>query len=368
MTRIQAIDDLAPGALAVFDDIIDVRSPSEFAHDHIPGAINLPVLDDTQRAEVGTIYVQESKFRARRLGAGYVSRNIAHHIEAGLSTKPANYRPLIYCWRGGMRSNAMATVLSAVGWRASIVSGGYKSWRRRVVENLRDCKSPLWIVLLDGQTGTAKTAILKLLMTAGLVQVLDLEGLAHHRGSVFGGLADEAQPSQKMFESELWWRLSQMDLARPVLVEAESNLIGRCSIPERMMASMKQAQRIEVSADLDVRAKYLASAYRDLTFSSDRLERAIEKLRPFQTRAMIESWLAMAQDGEMENLAGVIAQEHYDPLYAKQRGKYAPLLLARQHLQSLDDAELRSAAVEIERVLLELAATPRLAPTEAASG
>ena len=132
MPRIEQHRALQRESLTAYSDIIDVRSPSEFAEDHIPGAMNLPVLSDTERAEVGTIYVRDSRFKARRLGAALVSANIARHLQTVLADKTSSYRPLLYCWRGGMRSNAMATVLSAIGWRVAVLERGYKAWRQEV--------------------------------------------------------------------------------------------------------------------------------------------------------------------------------------------------------------------------------------------
>jgi tRNA 2-selenouridine synthase len=219
----EAVD---PASLAYFDAIIDVRSPSEFAEDHIPGAENLPVLDDAQRAEVGTIYVQQSRFLARRIGAAHVARNIALHLETTLADRPASFRPLVHCWRGGQRSQAMATILSQVGWPTSVLVGGYRTYRRRVTARLYDDgPTPLKLVLLDGHTGSAKTDVLLRLAQLG-VQTLDLEGLAEHRGSLFGGRPGRAQPSQKLFESRLLSALEALDPARPVVVEAESSKIG----------------------------------------------------------------------------------------------------------------------------------------------
>ena len=189
LTMTEAIVSLDPASLTRFDDIIDVRSPAEFAEDHIPrGQISLPVLSDAERALVGTIYVQDSRFKARRIGAALVARNIAAHLEGSLKDKSGGWAPLVYCWRGGQRSGAMATVLAQVGWRTAVVAGGYKTWRRRVTAALYDGVPPRRLILLDGYTGSAKTEILHRLTALG-VQTLDLEGLADHRGSLFGGLA-----------------------------------------------------------------------------------------------------------------------------------------------------------------------------------
>lgn len=195
---IEEVDDISLNSLTRHSAIIDVRSPAEFAEDHIPGALNLPVLSNEQRAEVGAIYVQDSRFRARRIGAAYVARNVAAHLDAALADRDAKFRPLIYCWRGGMRSNAMATILSQIGWRVGVLTGGYKTWRRAVVSALSDDPSPINLVLVDGQTGSAKTEILRRLSTIG-VQTIDLEGLAAHKGSVFGEQSARDQPAQKLF-------------------------------------------------------------------------------------------------------------------------------------------------------------------------
>ena len=219
MSDIETLREVDPAALAPFDAIIDVRSPSEFAEDHVPGAISLPVLDDAERAIVGTIYVQESRFKARRVGAALVARNVARHLETALADQPGSFRPLIYCWRGGQRSGAMATIFAQVGWRTTVIAGGYKTYRRRVQTRLYDEAPNLRLVLIEGRTGSGKTEVLQRLPTLG-VQVLDLEALAGHRGSVFGGLG-APQPSQKMFESRLLGALEALDPARPIVVEAE---------------------------------------------------------------------------------------------------------------------------------------------------
>src|SRR5665213_3204532 len=172
MSVIQVTEDTDAASLAQFDAVIDVRSPGEFAEDHVPGAISLPVLSDAERAEVGTIYVQGSKLEARRIGAAYVARNIAAHLQGALADRPGGFHPLVYCWRGGQRSNAMATVLAQVGWRTGLLKGGYKTYRRRVQHRLYETDPWFSLVLLDGHTGSAKTEILGRLAARG-VQTLD---------------------------------------------------------------------------------------------------------------------------------------------------------------------------------------------------
>eukprot|EP00903_Cladosiphon_okamuranus_P016431 g15152.t1 len=212
-----------------FDDIIDVRSPAEFAEDHMPGAISLPVLSNEERARVGTIYKQVDPFAARKVGAALVSRNAAAHIEGPLADRNGGWRPLVYCWRGGQRSGSFAVILNQIGWRAEVVEGGYRAYRRMVAAMLHDDLLPWSPVLIDGNTGTAKTRLLHHLAAQG-AQVVDLEALAEHRGSLFGGLSGP-QPAQKMFESRLAGALAGLDPARPVYLEAESNKIGDILIP-----------------------------------------------------------------------------------------------------------------------------------------
>ncbi|HZV83599.1 MAG TPA: tRNA 2-selenouridine(34) synthase MnmH, partial [Brevundimonas sp.] len=221
---IRSVVDLTPEARDGYDAIIDVRSPAEFALDHIPGAVNLPVLDDAQRTLVGTEYVQRSKFLARRTGAAMVARNIAAHLEGPLGDRSGGFKPLVYCWRGGQRSGAMVTVMDQVGWPVTVLEGGYQTWRRQVTAGLYDGAVPHRLVLLDGPTGSGKTALLGEFAARG-GQTLDLEALAAHRGSLFGAVPG-GQPSQKAFETRLYDALARLDPARPVLVEAESSKIG----------------------------------------------------------------------------------------------------------------------------------------------
>ncbi len=354
MQMIMQIEDLSPQCVAGYDAVIDVRSPAEFGADHIPGATNLYVLDNEERARVGTIYVQTSRFQARRLGAALVSKNIAHHLETALADKPADFRPLIYCWRGGMRSNAMATVACAIGWRAGVVKDGYKRWRKLVVRGLHDIAAPLNIVLLDGQTGTAKTAILSALAATG-TQTIDLEDLANHRGSVFGAHARTGQPGQKLFESKLWDQLRRLDLGRPIIIEAESNMIGKRTLPPRLIKAMRLAPRIEICAPLAARARYLVETYPDIVASADRLKTAIDGLRPFHAKAEIENWLKLAAAGEMTALAEALAKHHYDPRYSRHRKHHNRPAIARIALPDLGRRDIARAAGEIRNIVENLA-------------
>ncbi len=368
MQPIQVLEAADPDALAAFDAIIDVRSPSEFAEDHVPGALNLPVLDDAQRAEIGTIYVQESRFRANRLGAAYVAENIARHLRTAMSDWEPAARPLIYCWRGGSRSNGMATILQKVGWPTTVLAGGYRTYRRRVQDQLYDQVCPLRFVLLDGDTGSAKTEVLARLAQGG-AQVLDLEDLAGHRGSLFGGLAGRPQPSQKMFESRLLAVLAALDPARPVVVEAESSKIGDRMIPPAVWRLMQAAPTIEIIAPRPVRARYLVETYADIITDTAGFEAAFTRLPVSPSPARVDAWRELIRTGDFETLAEALMELHYDPAYARARKKAARPALAQISVTDLDDAAQAHVADEIAERLRTYSGAGHMALHEAgASG
>ncbi|MGA1208954.1 MAG: tRNA 2-selenouridine(34) synthase MnmH [Gemmobacter sp.] len=318
--RLDRIADAEPGAHG-HDWVIDVRSPAEYADDHLPGAINLPVLDDAERARVGTIYKQQSPFLARKIGAALVARNAARHIEERLAAFDGGWRPLVYCWRGGQRSGSFGTILSQIGWRVGVLEGGYKSWRRLVTETLEAPIAPP-VGVLDGNTGTAKTAVLARLAEGG-AQVIDLEGLARHRGSVFGEHAG-GQPSQRLFEGRLARALAALDPARPLILEAESARIGALRLPGRLWRAMVEAPRIEIAAPITARAHWLVDAYDDIVADPARLGATLERLRPMHPAERIAAWGALAAAGRYAALAEALMVEHYDPGYARARARGRP--------------------------------------------
>jgi tRNA 2-selenouridine synthase len=328
--------------------VIDVRSPAEFGEDHAPGAINLPVLSNEERAEVGTIYVQQDRFLARKIGAAYIARNVAGHLQAGLADRPGSFRPLIYCWRGGQRSNAMATILAQVGWRTTVLTGGYKTWRRHVSARLYDQAAPFRLVLLDGNTGSGKTEVLLRLADRGQ-QVIDLEGLAAHRGSLFGALAGQPQPSQKMFESRLLAILDGLDPNRPVIVEAESSKVGQRMVPPALWELMAAAPRIELTASPEARASYLARTYGDITRDRAALDEALRRLPTPPGRKRLEAWGQLADAHEFEALALELMTLHYDPAYRRSSRTEARRSLGAVDLDGLQPADLDAAADEIAR-------------------
>jgi len=341
---IPTLDIVDRAALKGFATILDVRSPAEFAEDHIPGAINLPVLNNAERAEVGTIYVQQSRMLARRIGAAHVARNIAAHLEGPvLSEASGAFAPLVYCWRGGQRSGAMASVLSQVGWRPTLLAGGYKTYRRHVTAALYDAEPGFRFVLLDGHTGTAKTEILGRLAAHG-VQTLDLEGLAAHRGSLFGALPGQPQPSQRMFESHLLSAIEALDWRRAIVVEAESSKIGERFLPTTVWKAMLAAPRITLEAPREARASYLAHAYADIAADPAALHATLDRLPRTLGRKRLESWRVLADAGELETLAASLIETHYDPAYTRSSRKDERVRLGVVEMAVLGEADQARAA------------------------
>ena len=339
---LRTVQDLS-GGVAGFDQVIDVRSPGEFAEDHVPGAVNLPVLDDAERAEVGTIYIQSSKFDARRIGAAYIARNVAAHLEGPLKDRPGAWRPLLYCWRGGQRSQAMGLILSQVGWRTTVLGGGYRTYRRGVVARLYEAAPSLDVVLLDGPTGVGKTELLARLAARG-VQTLDLEALANHRGSVFGDLG--SQPSQKLFESRLAAAMEGLDPSRPVTVEAESSRVGERFLPPTLWGAMQAGRRVELSAPSAARVAALAHAYDPVAKDPERLRDLLVRLSGRHGRKRLEGWQAMAARGEVEPLVADLLAEHYDPAY-RRSGEHRPPPDLALELKTLSPDDRDAAAGEI---------------------
>jgi tRNA 2-selenouridine synthase len=360
---ISILTEATPERLAAFDAVIDVRSPAEFADDHVPGAMNLPVLSNEERARVGTIYVQESRFKARRVGAAIIARNVASHLENALAHRPGSFAPLIYCWRGGQRSGAMATILDQIGWRTSVLAGGYRTYRRRVTAALYDAQPSLRVVLLDGPTGVAKTDILGRLAARG-AQTVDLEGLAAHRGSLFGALT-EPQPPQKLFESRLLAAIEGLDPALPVVVEAESSKVGELNLPPTLWKAMTAAPRIVLAAPPDQRASYLLEAYGDVVADPARLEDILGRLPPHHGRSQRSAWRELAANGDFRALAESLIEAHYDPGYARSARHDEREILGRIMLTDLSVPSREEAADRILALMSTVSPCPTIFPRPA---
>lgn len=307
----------AAAKLGEFDAIIDARSPAEYAEDHLPGALNWPVLDDDERRTVGTEYKQVSTFDARKRGAAIVARRIAEHLEAHAQDKPQNWHPLVYCWRGGQRSGALSWFLGQVGFRVQVLQGGYKAFRAVVREQLDALPGTLRFVVIGGRTGSGKTRLLQSLREAD-AQVLDLEALARHRGSVLGGLPHEGQPSQKSFEMALWQALSRFDAARPVFVESESRRIGQLHLPEALIERMRAHGRcVIVQMPDEARVQLLLEEYGFYAAQVDRFCEHLGALVELRGKAQVAQWQAQARTGQWAALFADLMAQHYDPLYLR---------------------------------------------------
>ncbi len=312
-------------ALAGFDAVLDARSPAEYAEDHIPGAGSYPVLSNEERARVGTIYKQESPFAAKKIGASLVAKNIAFHIETAFLDKPKTWRPLIYCWRGGKRSGAFAHILREIGWDAKTLEGGYKSYRRHVVEQLAALPERFRFRVVHGVTGSGKSRLLAALAAAG-AQVLDLEDLAAHRGSVLGNLPERPQPSQKMFESLLLKALLALDSHKEVFVEGESKKIGQLQIPDALIARMRASECVLLDTAGDARVALLLDEYRHFFADLPSLHAQLDCLVGLHGRERVGEWKALAADGLWAELVERLLAEHYDPAYRRSAAHNFPRL------------------------------------------
>jgi tRNA 2-selenouridine synthase len=309
--------------LAEFDEIIDVRSPGEFAQDHIPGALNFPVLDDAERERVGTIYKQISAFEAKKIGAALVSYNIARHLKEHFVDKPRTWKPLIYCWRGGNRSGSMAHVLKQIGFDTAQLNGGYKTYRRSVMDELESLPNHFDFQVVCGPTGSGKSRLLQELLKYG-TQVLDLEELAAHRGSVLGNLPDASQPPQKMFDSQLWWTLKQFDPSLPVYVEAESKKIGLLRVPDALLARMREGCCVRVEVATTLRVALLKEEYAHFLADPAILKDKLDCLIGLYGHEIIANWNALAAQGLWDELVLALLEKHYDPAYSKSTLKNYP--------------------------------------------
>jgi tRNA 2-selenouridine synthase len=302
-----------------YSEIIDVRSPSEFAEDRIPGAINLPVLNDTERAKVGKIYKQVSSFEARKIGAALIAKNISCYLQQHFSSKPKDYHPLIYCWRGGQRSLSMGLVLSQIGWQVTLLEGGYKAYRAYVRQQIDTLPQTFTYRILCGLTGSGKTYILRQMRDRG-AQVLDLEALANHRGSLFG---DEwqnqpsPQPSQKYFESLLLEQLQTFNPHKPVWVESESLKIGKLYLPQSLWQKMRQAICVEICLPVTARVQFLLQEYQHLVNNLDLLKTKIARLKSYYGWKKLNYWYQLIDNGNLEEFVRDILECHYDPTYKK---------------------------------------------------
>jgi tRNA 2-selenouridine synthase len=314
-----------------FTDIIDVRSEGEYAEDFIPGAINCPVLDNVERARVGTLNTAASAFEAKRMGAALVARNIADMLEQHFADKPRDWAPLIYCWRGGKRSRSLTLVLREIGFKAVQLDGGYKAYRARVANELTELPKRFNYVTICGCTGTGKTALLLALRDAG-AQVIDLEGLANHKGSLLGEHVTTPQPTQKRFDSLLWSTLRALDPSRPVFVESESKKIGLVQMPESMRVQMAAGECVWLDVPVAARVAHLRGEYEHFVADPALLMQKLAPLKALRGGDMLARWQALATAGNINGVVESLLIDHYDPLYTTAIKRNYPTLAAARHI------------------------------------
>lgn len=314
LTPLSAADVMA--RLGDFDAIIDARSEDEYQADHLPGAVNWPTLNNAERIEIGTLYKQVNPFEARKRGAAKAARNIAAHIEQYIIDQPRDWQPLAYCWRGGQRSGSLALVLSQIGFRVTLVEGGYKAFRAALVQDIAARVPKLTFRVVCGPTGSGKTRLLQALAAQG-AQVLDLEALANHRSSVLGAVPGLAQPTQKRFETLVWDQLRQFNEAVPVFVESESKKVGNLSVPAALMDAMRRSPCLDLRLPDAERVALLLEDYdyltRDVAYFCERLE----KLTELKGHEVVKRWQSMAQVGDFATVVMELLTQHYDPAYAQ---------------------------------------------------
>jgi len=297
-----------------FDLVIDVRSPAEFALDHIPGAVNYPVLSNEERIQIGTLYKQVSPFAAKKLGAAFVSRNISNHLETHLLELPREWRPLIYCWRGGERSGAFTHILNRIGWKAMQLEGGYQGFRRTVIDGLEQAANAFTFQVICGMTGSGKTRVLQEIGALG-AQILDLESLAVHRGSVLGNEPNIEQPSQKGFETAVWNVLRSLDPSKPVFVESESKKVGGVHIPDALMEKIRNGACIELRSSTQTRVSWLIREYHHFLTDTDNFKSKLALLTAHYGKVQIAQWNDAIDAGNFPELVEELLVKHYDPSY-----------------------------------------------------
>jgi tRNA 2-selenouridine synthase len=333
-----------------FDDyslVIDARSPHEYAEDHVPGAVNLPVVDDAQYAEVG-IRHKTDKHGAYLVGVEYSLRNIADQIKPLISRYGETDRFLVYCFRGGKRSRLWADNLRTIGFQVDVLAGGWKRYRQWVRESLDELPARFSYVVLAGPTGCGKTRLLKAIADQG-GQVVDLEGLASHRGSLLGDLPGTRQPSQKAFDSLLLQELRRLDPSRPVWIEAESKKVGNVQLPDSLFRRMHASRVIQLDAPMPERVRLWREDYPHFVADPVAMVRKLLPLKPLVGGKVLAEWERLAEAGDTDSLFESIMREHYDPCYARSTSSHygASADVPTVDLDGLDPASLSRAAARL---------------------
>lgn len=329
--------------------VIDARSQREYAEDHLPCAVNLPVVDNDEYAEVGTTH-KSDKHRAYLIGVSYAMKNMSRAIDELVATQPKDARMLVYCFRGGKRSKLWFDALSTIGFKVDRLPGGWKAYRAWVRDQLDTLPAKFRYHVLCGPTGCGKTRLLSALEAAG-AQVLDLEGLAQHRGSLIGDIPGIAQPSQKWFDSVLVDKLRRFDPKQPVWVESESKKIGAIQLPGALLEAMHAGRLFTLSAPMAERVALWREDYSHFERDLDALMARLHFLRPLIGGEEFARWESLARERRAPELFQRLMQAHYDPAYARSIGKNYPQIddATKLDLTRLDPVSLLNVARELHK-------------------
>ena len=340
------LDDAMSGRYAL---VVDARSQREYTEDHVPGAVNLPVVDDDEYAQVGTTH-KTDKHRAYLIGVSYALKNMSRAIDELVSRYPRDARMLVYCFRGGKRSKLWLDALSTIGFKVDRLPGGWKAYRAWVREQLDHVPRRFSYNVLCGPTGCGKTRLLDALEAAG-AQVLELEGLARHHGSLIGEFPGIPQPTQKWFDSLLLAKLRSFDPARPVWVESESKKIGAIQLPDALLETLRAGRVFAVEAPMAERVKLWREDYGHFEADPASLIEKLHNLRPLVGGEEFALWEKLAAEGRMPELFERLMVAHYDPAYARSIGRNFPGYerAPRLRLESLAMPALLDEAARLQR-------------------
>ncbi|WBW95500.1 tRNA 2-selenouridine(34) synthase MnmH [Oceanirhabdus sp. W0125-5] len=322
---------------------IDVRSPGEYKQETIPGAINMPIFDDEERKIIGTLYKQESAYEASKVGIEYASKKLLHFFEEIHELKKTNKDITLFCARGGMRSGVISTFINSMGINVSRIKGGYKAYRKVVMEELVELNDSVEYIVIHGNTGVGKTEILKQLKEDGY-SVLDLEKAANHRGSLLGSVGLNKCNSQKMFESYIHEELSRNKGGKYVFVEAESRRIGSVFVPEYVHNKMKVGKHIFIDASLEFRSEIIIREYTKNVNYLEEISLALDKLAKYMGKKKAEYYKEKLNEGKIKEVTMELMETYYDPMYTNTSDKYEYELRL-----TIDD--INKAAKDIEKWL-----------------
>ena len=330
-----------------YDEIIDVRSPKEFKEDHIPYSINLPVLSNAERKMIGIIYKKESPFKAKKIGASLISKNISLIIKSRLYEKPGSWKPLIYCWRGGKRSKSLGIVLSEIGWQIKILNGGYRTYRKKVTKKIDTLVKKYKFIVISGQTGSAKSELLRKLGKLKL-NIIDLEDLASHKGSLLGKIYNRKQPSQKMFESLLYQNIIRLDKSKNIFIENESSKIGNIHLPQSILKKIKTSRKINIISPLKSRVDFLIKDYKNFINKKDSFKELFDYAELKKGKNFVKKWRLLYKEENWPELALQLIENYYDPLYNYNKLNKKNNIIKNYKIETLSTYELNKLSMLVK--------------------